>query len=184
MDNMQETIHQLGILVNALDVCSVIQKHDRSVFNLIRKFLVKVYTRDINGNPIGEGSGFIHGPSGLIVTAGHLIINSGGPPVSSATPAGVVLCRVRYWDGHEEDASVVACAVGNIPDLALLRGSPGYGDAALIKGSLFATSDTVYAFGFGSGSVDPNFSKGMVSCSRVGAVAISAHADNGLSCMC
>ena len=84
-----------------------------------------------------------------------------------------------------DDASVVAAR--NIPDLALLRGGDATpsrgGHDAPIKGTQSGTSDTVYAFGFGSGAVDPNFSKGMVSCSRVGAITISAHADNGFSGM-
>ena len=101
-----------------------------------------------------------------------LLLQPGAPPQESPSTGSVT---------GMDDASVVAAR--SIPDLALLRGFPRGGDAAPIKGSQSGTSDTVYAFGFGSGAVDPNFSKGMVSCARVGAITISAHAENGFSGM-
>eukprot|EP00798_Chlamydomonas_sp_ICE-L_P031021 gene31021-biopygen5632 len=86
----------------------------------------------------------------------------------------------RYpTDGFEEDLEVVAPSPpGNVPDLILLKGSRS-------ATSLWATDleimASVYALGYTGAENKPSCSKGSLSSTMPGAVAITAHADDGFS---
>ncbi|EFJ39319.1 hypothetical protein VOLCADRAFT_101114 [Volvox carteri f. nagariensis] len=169
---------QIGVDVNPADVNLAIQHHDKQIFIKYRPLLVKIYGASNDGTPAGEFSGFLYSQAAeIIVTAGHIVGFSGVGPQGRGPPAEKF--RARYEDGFEEDVMLVNHVPNNVPDIAILRGSRRAPHSLL--GDLCSTGDIVYAFGFSTFFPSPSFSKGMVSSTRVGQVAITAHADNGYS---
>ena len=137
--------------------------------------VVKLLGFSLDGSPAGQFSGFMHGD--VIVAAGHMQGFSGKPPGS--TPQAVAF-KVRYpTDGFEEDVDVVALPPpGNVPDLMLLKGSRS---AMRLGATDLANMASVYAFGYTGAENKPSCSKGSLSSSMPGAVAITSHADDGFS---
>jgi hypothetical protein len=131
--------------------------------------VVKIHGFSMEGRPTGQFSGFIHGS--VIVAAGHML-GFGEPPAMSF--------KVTYpTDGFQEAVQVVAQPMpGNVPDLMLLRGTR---TGMAFQPAGLAPMSTVYAFGYTGNESTPSCSKGSVANTTPGAVAITAHADNGFS---
>ena len=88
--------------------------------------------------------------------------------------------KVRYpTDNFEEGVEVVPLPPPcNVPDLMLLKGSRS---AMRLGATDLANTASVYAFGYTGAENKPSCSKGSLSSSMPGAVAIAAHADDGSS---
>ena len=163
---------ELDGYVNPADINSAMELYGKHMFNNTRPLLVKIYALSNDGGSVGEFSGFLYsGSDDVVVTAGHTVgYNNSGKDRKF---------RARYDDGFEEDLVLLKCAPDNVPDIAIFRGSRRAPRTLIGMG--WSTGDTVYAFGFTALYSDPGFSRGIVSSSTVGRVAINAHADNGYS---
>lgn len=161
--------------MDPVDVAAAVEMLDQAVSAKVSPLVVKLLGFSEDGSPAGQFSGFMHGE--VIVAAGHMQGFSGKPPGS--THAAVAF-KVRYpTDGFEEDVEVVAPPPsGNVPDLMLLKGTRS---AARLGATDLANMPSVYAFGYTGAENKPSCSKGSLSSSMPGAVAITAHADDGFS---
>ncbi|KAG2452277.1 hypothetical protein HYH02_003301 [Chlamydomonas schloesseri] len=167
----------LDASVYPADIAHATELHDKQVFDTMRPLLVKIFAFSRDGAPAGEFSGFQYSTShNNIVSAAHMVGFSGLPPGSA--PLAEVY-KARYADGFEEDVELLSSAANQQPDIAILRGSRPA--PCPVVGAQCNTGDTVYALGFSPHFTSPCFSKGIVSSSKVGSIAITAHADNGYS---
>lgn len=165
----------LDVGVDPEGIAQAVEMHDQAVYAKVAPLVVKLNGFSQNGSPAGLFSGFLHGD--VIVAAGHMQGFSGNP--TGSTPPAVAF-RVRYpTDGFEEDVQVVAAPPpGCFPDLMLLKGSRS---GVRLGVTTMADMASVYAFGYTGAEDQPSCSKGIVASTKPGAVAITAHADNGFS---
>jgi len=165
----------LDVGVDPECIAGAVEMHDQAVYAKVAPLVVKLLGFSQDGKPAGQFSGFLHGD--IIVAAGHMQGFSGKPP-GSTQPA--VSFRVRYpADGFEEDVQVVAAPPpSNVPDLMLVKGSR----CDMRLGATGLTNMvSVYAFGYTGDEDQPSCSKGSVASITPGAIAITAHADDGFS---
>ncbi|KAG2442250.1 hypothetical protein HYH02_009734 [Chlamydomonas schloesseri] len=175
--NMARLRLGLEASVYPANIVHVTELHDKQVFDTICPLLVKICAFSRAGAPAGEFSGFQYSTSSnLIVSAAHMVGFSGLPPGSA--PRAEVF-KARYADGFEEEVEVLNSAANQQPDIVILRGSRPA--PCPLVGAHCNAGDTVYALGFSPHSTSPCFSKGIVSCSKIGSIAITAHTGNGYS---
>lgn len=173
--NMARLRLNLDAGVDPVDVGAAVEMLDQTVYAKVSPLVVKLLGFSQDGSLISQFSGFMHGE--VIVAAGHMQGFCGNPP-GSTSPA--VAFKARYpTDGFEEDLKVVAPPPpGNVPDLMLLKGSRSATCLGAIDLEIMAS---VYALGYTGSETKPSCSKGSLSNAMPGAVAITAHADDGFS---
>eukprot|EP00798_Chlamydomonas_sp_ICE-L_P032345 gene32345-biopygen13825 len=161
--------------VDPVDVGAAVEMLDQAVYAKVSPLVVKLLGFSQDGSLVGQFSGFMHGE--VIVAAGHMQ-GFCGKPLGSTSPA--VAFKARYpTDGFEEDLEVVAPSPpGNVPDLILLKGSRS---ATSLWSTDLEIMASVYALGYTGTENKPSCSKGSLSSTMPGSVAITAHADDRFS---
>eukprot|EP00798_Chlamydomonas_sp_ICE-L_P031010 gene31010-biopygen5611 len=161
--------------VDPVDVGAAVEMLDQAVYAKVSPLVVKLLGFSQDGSLVGQFSGFMHGE--VIVAARHMQ-GFCGKPLGSTSPA--VAFKARYpTDGFEEDLEVVAPSPpGNVPDLILLKGSRS---ATSLWSTDLEIMASVYALGYTGTENKPSCSKGSLSSTMPGSVAITAHADDGFS---
>ena len=159
--------------LSAGDIVAAVEVLDPSVYAKVSPLVVKLLGFSLDGSPAGQFSGFLHGDV-IVAAAGHV---QGSTDVRSAR---AVAFKVRYpTDGFEEDVEVVVLPPpGKVPDLMLLKGSRS---AMRLGATDLDNRASVYALGYTGAENKPSCSKGSLSSSMPGAVAITAHAEDGFS---
>lgn len=179
MDHAVTASMRMEVLVDPASIAGAVVNHDQTVFAKVAPLTVKVLGLDQHGTAVGEFSGFLH--DSVIVTAGHAM-QFCGKATGSTSP--VQAFKAVYPDGTEEAVQVLfAPPPSNIPDLMLLKGSH---KSEPFRGKAVTMMETVYAFGYSGGEglqagQLPSCSKGSIASVVPGAVAITAHADDGFS---
>lgn len=160
--NMQRLRVGLDLFTNPADLAGASQAHNQAILARMKPYLVKVEGFDADGKLVAEGSGFLYGEHGYIVTAGHVL-------GASSRYQGTCV------DGSTQPLTVHAHAEDRF-DVGLLCG-PTTGAVLHARGRL-SGGEAAYVLGFAPGSTNASFSKGMVSVGGMSPVKIAVHADH------
>jgi hypothetical protein len=119
----------------------------------VRKAVVTVHALDADGQPVASGTGFFVAPSGLVVTAAHVLRDAVG-------------CSIEMSDGQTLRCSVAASDTAK--DVLMLQ-VPGAPPATLRWGSSSAARDgeDITVVSNPLGQLPGTLSRGIISASRV-----------------
>jgi S1-C subfamily serine protease len=152
----------LDMFINPADLAGANQAHDQAILAKLQPYLVKVRGFDTDDKLVSEGSGFLYGEHGYIMTAGHVL-------------GAASRYQGTFIDGSTQPLKVHAHSEDRF-DVGILCG-PISGAILHARGRLRA-GETAYVLGFGPGSTNVSFSKGVVSAGGISSVTIAVHADH------
>jgi hypothetical protein len=121
--------------------------------DIVRKAVVTVHALDASGEAIASGTGFFAAPTGLVVTAAHVLADAAG-------------CSIELSDGQTQRCTVAASDTAKDVLMLLVSGTP---PAQLRWGSSQAArdGDEVTVVSNPLGQLPGTLSKGIISASRV-----------------